>query len=165
MKSAKRPFIRSAVLAAAVAAGIAALGSSGGAQPPFSNARLHGGYAGGYQGYLLLGGTILNHNGVEQITFDGNGGFSGSETFNILSPLGQLTCQGSLTGTYQINPDGTGTMALTFAPAANQDPNCVAAASTASIVLSTEGHAIDLVSTGNLAPEVAIHIHVRLQKQ
>lgn len=165
MKSAKKVLIGYAVLTAAIAAGIAASGSASIAQPPFSNARLRGGYAGGYQGYLLVGGTILNHNGVEQITFDGNGGFTGSETFNILSPLGQLTCQGSLTGTYQINPDGTGTMALTFAPAANQDPNCVGAASTASVVLSTEGHAIDLVSTGNLAPEVAIHIHVQLQKQ
>jgi len=165
MKSARRLLIRYALLSVALALSLVAFGSAGSAQPPFSNARLNGGYAGGYQGFLLVGGTIFDHNGVEQITFDGNGGFSGSETFNVLSPLGQLTCQGSLSGTYQVNPDGTGTLSLSFAPSANQDPNCVGASSTATLVLHNQGHALDLVSTGNLAPQTAIHIHVQLNKQ
>ena len=166
MKRAHRSLLSAVVLIAGVS------GSSwpvlAGPNGESFESRLKGAYAGAYQGFLLLGGTAFDHNGIEQIRFDGSGGLTGSETLNILFPGpqgGQLTCQGSLSGTYQIDGDGTGTLALTFTPSAGQNPNCEGASSTASLVISDRNRFVDIVSTEDLAPQTAIHIHVQLRKQ
>ena len=127
--------------------------------------KLRGAFAGGYDGFLLFGGTLINHNGIQTLTFDGAGNFSGTETFNLVGAAGQLTCVGTLSGTDSLGDDGNGMLALTFTANANQ-PECPPSSSTdASFVLSEDDRTIDLVTTGSPAPGNAVHIHVVLHRQ
>ena len=166
MKSLRRPVLAMSFVLAAISISIwtAVPRASAHAEPQFPPGfKLRGTFAGGYEGFLLFNGTILNHNGIESLTFDGAGNFTGTETFNILGTAGQLTCVGTLSGTEDLGGDGTGTLALTFTANANQ-PGCPPSSSAdSSFVVSDNGRTIDLVTTGNVAPQNAIHVLLRHQ--
>src|SRR5690242_20547101 len=97
MKSHWRSVLRISAVLATILVPTFALAHGGSKLPP--GFKLRGTFAGGYDGFLLFDGTILNHNGIESLTFDGAGNFTGTETFNILASAGQLTCVGTLAGT------------------------------------------------------------------
>lgn len=112
---------------------------------PFSNKSLKGTYAVKFQGTNsggggeLEGASLAPINGVGKLIADGNGHFTGSQTANILfntngvptssgncpGPFGVCTaiCTTTLSGTYTINPDGTGTTSATATPVGS-DPRC-----------------------------------------
>jgi len=65
-------------------------------------------------GWVASGGTSTKYefSSSAQPTLDGMGHFTGSETditACALSNCGQFVCSGTNTGTYKINPDGSGT--------------------------------------------------------
>ena len=86
----------------------------------FSNKDLKGTYSLKFSGFI--GSTSnpfpttssLPQSGAGFEIVDGNGNFQGALLFSI----GGSTCAGSISGTYQVNPDGTGTSTGTFTPEA-----------------------------------------------
>ena len=108
-------------LCALVAAGTAWSASSSGAvsdasleqsAQAFSNARLKGMYGGVVHGEYSLGtpDSLVQFAGMLVTTFDGRGNFSGLITS---SDSGVIT-SAPITGTYQVNPDGTGSLIASF---------------------------------------------------
>jgi hypothetical protein len=111
----------------------------------FSNESLHGTYVTKFQGTnsggdgTLEGGSLAPVNGIGELIADGKGHFTGTQTANILfntngnptssgscpGPFGVCTaiCTTKLSGTYAINPDGTGTTTATAIPIGS-DPRC-----------------------------------------
>jgi len=82
--------------------------------PGFSDANFSGTYIYFFQG---------TDDGVGVLTADGNGNIvSGSETISD----GTNVCNGSLGGTYSVNPDGTGILALVFTTAGTVAGSCPA---------------------------------------
>jgi len=82
--------------------------------PGFSDANFSGTYIYFFQG---------TDDGVGVLTADGNGNIvSGSETISD----GTNVCSGSLGGTYSVNPDGTGILALIFTAAGTVAGSCPA---------------------------------------
>jgi hypothetical protein len=112
----------------------------------FSNASLHGTYVVKFQGTnsggdgTLEGKSLAPVNGVGELIADGHGHFTGTQTANILfntdgtptsspscSPPGSGCtgiCTTTLSGTYAVNPDGTGTTTATATPVAGSDVRC-----------------------------------------
>ncbi len=96
------------------------------AQGPQCNLRtLEGTYGNSFQFLNLPPGTtvvpqpigIATHfpgAGIGVTTFDGQGNFSGS----ITTSLGGLILQGTVSGTYTVNPDCTGSQVINFSPPA-----------------------------------------------
>jgi hypothetical protein len=76
------------------------------ADPGFSLKSLKGSYAVGFSGTDLTVGPIA---GTGVITSDGKGALSGTQTIKD----GPIVCTESFSGTYAINPDGTGTGSVT----------------------------------------------------
>ena len=102
------------ILALSLIVVFAGITSSGSAEAQtFSNKSLKGGYG------FSASGTIVAPNplagpavAVGLATFDGNGGCTLSDTINI-AVLG-IVARTSLSCTYSVNPDGTGTLTPTF---------------------------------------------------
>jgi len=89
----------------------------------FSDGNFHGTYIYYFQG---------TQDGVGVLTADGNGNIiSGSETVSD----GTNVCNGSLSGTYSVNLDGTGTLTLSFTTTEQVAGSCPAAAVDHSLAL------------------------------
>lgn len=87
---------------------------------------------------------LFNLNAVGLAHYDGRGNFSATETANIGSSsnaTAQKTCNQSLTGTYDVRPDGTGTSKYTSAG------TCGTIQLTNAFVVSSGGKEIDFVVT------------------
>ncbi len=100
------------------------------AQGPFNNAALQGPYAFSFSGVESHGSHIV---AVGRLVLDGNG--------NITSGSERRTEDGSefvftITGTYSVNTDGTGTLAMRFDGSVD----------TWSIVLSAQGQFVKMVN-------------------
>jgi len=96
--------------------------------PGFSDANFSGNYIYFFQG---------TDDGVGVLTADGNGNIvSGSETVSD----GTNVCSGSLSGTYSVNPDGTGMLALIFTTAETVTGSCPASpvTHTAALVMTSD---------------------------
>jgi hypothetical protein len=84
----------------------------------FSNKDLKGTYSEKFSGVVgtvanpFPAGSGLPQSGTGTETADGKGNFTANLVFNI----GGSTCSGTVTGTYQVNADGSGTSTGTFAP-------------------------------------------------
>jgi hypothetical protein len=127
------------VLALAILA-VAAVCRADGSGKAFSNKSLHGTYVVKFQGTNSgssgppEGTSLAPINGVGVLTADGKGNFTGTQTANILfnsngtptaavpgpcpGPFAVCTaiCTTTLSGTYTINPDGTGTTSAHATP-------------------------------------------------
>ena len=91
--------------------------------PGFSDANFQGTYIYFFQG---------TQDGVGVLTADGNGNIvSGSETVSD----GTNVCNGSLSGTYSVNLDGTGSLTLIFTTTETVAGSCPAAAVDHSLAL------------------------------
>jgi hypothetical protein len=84
----------------------------------YNNKSLKGTYAERFTGSVgtvanpFPAGTAVPQSGTGTETADGKGNFSANLVFSI----GGSTCSGTVTGTYVVNPDGTGTSTGTFTP-------------------------------------------------
>jgi len=132
----------------------------------FSNKSLRGTYVVKFQGTnsggdgALEGKSLAPVNGVGELIADGKGHFTGMQTANILfntdgtptssgscpGPFGVCTaiCTTKLSGTYTVNPDGTGTTTATATPTAS-DPRCgpsIGFTTTSDIILQSSKHLV-----------------------
>lgn len=74
------------------------------------------------------------------LSSDGNGNVTGNVTDNKDGKV----CQFTITGTYTVNPDGTGTMALTVTAIT---PNCTSSSSNEASVLFDMNRGVAFVNT------------------
>jgi hypothetical protein len=146
-------------IAAFLQFGLAFLYASGAAraQPPYSAADFSGTWGFGVSGTVVftpptpptancagwtpaslpiaIDGTLIG---------DGKGGLTGTQTFNASG----LVCSGTLTGTYTVNPDGTGALNnVVFTPNAGSPPQCSATVGNSSFAFSNTVNHIDLTGT------------------
>jgi hypothetical protein len=129
-------------------------------QPPtvnaagFSNASLIGGFAFADSGQTLVPAAIrFAETGV--LTFDGMGSFGGTATMNN----GGMICAAIVTGTYSINPDGSGSATVTQTPdAASAARGCTTVTFPAALGLSGGGAQIQFVelSTAEILSGMAL---------
>ena len=108
-----------------------------------------GGYGFGVSG---TSGTFVEA-GSGVVVADGNGNItSGEETVNI----GGTSCHSTLTGTYSINANGTGSVAVTITPDAASIANgCLGGAADLSLALTNGGAGVILAGQGSNAVTVA----------
>lgn len=120
----------------------------------FSNASLTGGYGFADSGETLVTAAIkFAEAGV--LTFDGAGSFRGTATMNN----GGMICAAIVTGTYNINSDGSGSAAVTQTPdAASSARGCTLVTFPAALGLSSGGAQIQFVelSTAEILSGLAL---------
>jgi len=115
----KNGFLVGTLLLATI--GSAASVWAGGGSSTFSNADVKGTYSLKFSGFFDSAGnqfptsSSFPQSGAGFEDADGNGNFTGA----LLVSIGGTTCSGNITGTYEVNPDGTGTSTATFTPEAN----------------------------------------------
>lgn len=126
-------------------------GSNATAQTGFSNSSLKGNYGLSFSASVLPTGHIA---GTGVFMADGKGNITGVETVNVDGSV----CSATLTGTYTINSDGTGTDTLEFTPTTE---GCAAATFQQSLVLVDSGNVVK-VSTDS-STEVTIFEEWRKQ--
>ena len=117
----------------------------------FSNRSFRGSYALGIIGTVVSVGPVA---GTGLLTSDGKGSFVGSETISY----GVGPCVLTLTGTYSVNPDGTGTGSATVTSAAG-GPLCTSgnlATVDFSLVLSGGKGAADKIKLSETSTGFAI---------
>jgi hypothetical protein len=111
----------------------------------FSDASLSGGYSFADSGETLGVGSIKFAE-VGVITFDGVGGLKGNATMND----GGAICTATVTGTYSINPDGSGSATVTQAPdAASMARGCTTITFQVALALSGGGAQVQFVETSS----------------
>ena len=113
----------------------------------FSVASIKDTYASLFSGHLLINNTQVLFAGTGIFITDGKGNLTGSETFNV---GGQICANVTVSGTYTVNPDGTGTDAITFSSAA---PGC-SGTYQQSLVISDGGRIIRLSNASPDQPPV-----------
>ncbi len=138
-------FLWAASVLAALAVGIAVGGGRGiataHAEKVFSTASIRGSYGISYSVVLPNASgppQFLSGTGVFQA--DGAGHVTGHETTN---GNGQV-CDGTMTGTYTVNPDGTGTLSVTFTATT---PGCTDLTFHQSLVILDSGRIVRVSET------------------
>jgi hypothetical protein len=107
----------------------------------FSDASLSGGYSFADSGETL-GSPSIRFNEVGVLTFDGAGRFSGNSTTNN----GGRICAATVTGTYRINSDGSGSAMVTQTPdAASAAGGCTTVFFPAVLGLSSGGMQVQFI--------------------
>ncbi len=110
------------------------------ARSGFSFASLKGSYAGQFSGNIDAGGSLLPFHGVGIFVSDGKGNLSGHETYTVDT----TPCEASISGTYTINADGSGTSAVTFT---TSSPGCTSGSYTQGLAIAQRGKEIFLSNT------------------
>lgn len=112
----------------------------------FSNASLSGGYSFADSGETLVpAGIKFDEAGV--LTFDGMGSFKGSATMNNNG----ADCAAIVTGTYSINPDGSGSATVTQTPdAASLAHGCTIVSFPAALGISGGGAQVQFVEISSV---------------
>jgi hypothetical protein len=140
-------------------AGVAAFGILGAGQSfAFSSSDLNGSYsvkAAGVKTWIESGGSPLklDVSWVGVANYDGNGNVAGSivETIGGASEsFPQVNCIGTTSGTYSVNPDGTGTEVVNLTITSGA-ATCTGGSFTQQIVISKGGKTIDKVTTASSA--------------
>jgi hypothetical protein len=120
----------------------------------FTDASLSGGYSLADSGETL-GSTSIKFNETGVLTFDGLGRLSGNSTMNN----GGQICAAMVTGTYRINPDGSGSAMITQTPdAASVAGGCTTISFTAALALSGGGAEVQFneISSSQILSGVAL---------
>ncbi len=130
------------ILAAALGALFISLAVNGNAatRSGFSSASLKGSYAGKFSGNIDAGGDLLPFHGIGIFVSDGKGNLSGHETYTVDT----TPCEASISGTYTINADGSGTNAVTFT---TSSPGCTSGSYTQGLAIAQRGKEILLSNT------------------
>jgi hypothetical protein len=110
------------------------------AQGGFSLASIHGSYAGIFEGKINTGGGLLEFLGTGIFVADGKGNFTGNETYTVVT----TPCQATVSGTYTVNPDGSGTISATFT---TSSPGCSSGTYTQSLAIGQAEHLVLLSNT------------------
>ncbi len=127
------------------------------AQPPYSAADFKGTWGFGVSGTVIFTPPTPptpNCSGWKPASLpiaidgilvgDGKGGLTGTQTFNGSG----LVCSGTLSGTYTVNADGTGTLNnVLFTPASGSPPECSATVGNSSFTFSNVTNHIDITGT------------------
>jgi hypothetical protein len=110
------------------------------AQTGFSLSSIKGQYGFSFFIFTITDSGLLPTGGTGVYTADGEGQLTGSETF---SSNGQI-CAASLSGTYTVNPDGTGTTTVEFSPITE---DCSGGTFHQSLVITDSGNTVRVAST------------------
>jgi hypothetical protein len=127
------------ILLAAVVA-VAASGSGKPAQTSFSLASLKGSYAGLFSGEISTPAGMLPILGTGVFTADGAGKFGGTESYTVSGH----PCTATVTGTYKVDPDGSGTLAADFK---TKSPGCVSGSYTQNFAIAEGGRLVLLTNS------------------
>ncbi|MGH7814628.1 MAG: hypothetical protein ACREQI_11590 [Candidatus Binataceae bacterium] len=129
-----------------VAAALAALLLSGigdgaaAAGRGFSLASVKGAYAGIFSGQANTGESLIPLLGTGVFISNGKGNLSGHETYTI----GTMVCDAQISGTYTVDPDGTGAASIAFS---TLTPGCTGGSYTQSLAIADGGKTILLSNT------------------
>jgi hypothetical protein len=105
----------------------------------FSNRSIRGTYAGQFSGVVIESGTPLNVVGSGIFIADGNGNISGHESY----VFNGSPCAVKVSGTYQVNSDGSGSTSITLTgPASCEDTF------TENLAIADGGHTVLFSNTG-----------------
>ncbi len=135
-----------AVMALPIALLSGSCGSPGSAQTTFSKSSIKGSYAMSFAVAVGGGSAIDYTGGTGVIVADGNGNLSGTESFSDTN--GQVCSGLTLSGTYTVNPDGTGVASINYS---SSDPQC-SGSFTQTLAIAKGGA---LVKTTNISSNVA----------
>jgi hypothetical protein len=130
--------------------------------PGFTNGSFSGTYADSFNGPAAApvpAPNAITGNGV--LTADGNGNVTSGTSFETVSD-GTNICQGTLTGTYAINADGTGAMCLTFTNVNTIAGTCTSPAMTEVALVIESPRSISTSEAD--ASGLVISGHLRLQR-
>ena len=106
----------------------------------FSLASLRGGYAGIFSGTANTGSGLLPISGTGVFVADGHGNLTGHETYTVVT----TPCAATISGTYTINPDGSGTASIAFT---TSTPGCTSGRYTQSMAIAQRGELVLLSNT------------------
>ena len=123
--------------------------SSASAATTFSKSSIKGSYALSFAVAVGGGAAIDYTGGTGVIVSDGKGNLSGTESYSDTN--GKVCTDLTLSGTYTVNPDGTGLANITYSSSSSSDPDC--SGSFAQTLSIANGGA--LVKTTNIATNVA----------
>jgi hypothetical protein len=115
-------------------------GNGNAAQGGFSLASIRGSYAGIFEGKINTGNELLPILGTGIFVADGKGNLTGHETYTVVT----TPCEASISGTYAVNPDGSGTDSATFTPST---PGCTGGSYTQSLAIAQSGQLVVLSNT------------------
>ncbi len=131
--------LAAALVALVATPAIAATNGNPAPQQSFSVATLHGGYASRFSGEIAIGKAWVPILGAGVFIADGSGHLSGRETFMI----GTQVCTATITGTYAVAADGTGSDAVTY----KGESGCQGGSYTQSLAIGHHGDLVLLVNT------------------
>lgn len=106
----------------------------------FSLASLKGSYAGIFSGKINTGGGLLRILGTGIFLADGHGNLIGHESYTVVT----TPCEASISGTYMINSDGSGTDSVTFT---TSTPGCTGGSYTQALAIAGRGELVLLSNT------------------
>jgi hypothetical protein len=139
--------------AGVIALAMGAVGTVPAYAKAFTNSDVKGVYScvGGFNSEWVPGSgggpsAKLEFADVAQIAFDGKDHFKGPETDLIQcasQDCGQFTCDGTVTGTYSTNPDGSGTASVTVTY--TDQVNCGTFTGTLNMNLGNFGNSINFI--------------------
>lgn len=132
--------IISSLLALVMLAILGATGGTARAHRGFSLVSLKGSYAIIFSGKINTGTELLPILGTGVIVADGRGHLSGHEAYTVET----TPCEATLSGTYTINPDGSGTVSATFTTSST---GCTSGAYTQSLAIAQRGELVLLSNT------------------
>jgi len=134
-----RLMLAAALVALAASPAVAAGNSDTAPGQNFSVASLHGGYASRFSGEVYTGKDWIPILGTGVFIADGSGHLSGRETFMV----GTQVCTATITGTYAVEADGTGSNAIAY----KAEPGCESGSYTQSLAIARHGELVLLVNT------------------
>ncbi|HVN63326.1 MAG TPA: hypothetical protein VMT58_01720 [Candidatus Binataceae bacterium] len=107
----------------------------------YSLASLKGSYAGIFSGQVNTDSGLVPILGTGIFISDGKGGLTGHESYTF----GTTTCDSTISGSYTMSPDGTGTDSITDSSAS---PGCSGGSYTQSLAIGDKGKLV-LLSNNN----------------
>lgn len=135
-----RKFAQRGLLVVASVAMVALYTGSAGAARGFGLRSLKGSYSGMFTGKINTGTELLPIDGTGIFVADGSGNLSGEETYTVDTQA----CDADISGTYKVNPDGSGTNSVTFIPTT---AGCTGGSYTQSFAIAEHGKLILLSNT------------------
>ena len=131
--------LAAALVALAATPAIAASNGDPASQQGFSVASLHGAYASRFSGEVNTGKEWVPFLGTGVFIADGSGHVSGHETYMV----GTQVCTATITGTYTVESDGTGSDAVAY----KAEPGCEGGSYTQAFTIARHGDLVLLVNT------------------
>ncbi len=120
----------------------------------FSLASLRGSYAGVFSGNINTPNGLLRILGTGIFVADGHGNLTGHETYTVVT----TPCEASISGTYTIKPDGSGTDSAAFT---TSSPDCMSGTYTQALAIAQGGELVLLSNTNGDQINEEWHLQAR----